>query len=74
MNAEPLIPLPKVRVNEALGPEQLIMLWLIWACGITLGSLAFLLELLAKGSACTWPVSKQGEVINLEMLDDMTRM
>ena len=45
MNAEPLIPLPKVRVNEALGPDQLITLWLIWACGITLGTLMFLLEL-----------------------------
>ena len=45
LNAEPLIPLPKVRDNEALGPDQLITLWLIWACGITLGTLAFLLEL-----------------------------
>ena len=45
LNAEPLIPLPKVRDNEALVPDQLIALWLIWACGITLGTLVFLLEL-----------------------------
>ena len=44
MNAEPLIPLPKVRINEAFGAEQLIMLWLIWASGITLGTLVFLFE------------------------------
>ena len=44
MNAEPLIPLPKVRINEAFSADQLIMLWLIWACGITLGTIVFLFE------------------------------
>ena len=38
LNAEPLIPLPKVRINEAFTVEQLIMLWLIWAIGLILGS------------------------------------
>ena len=50
MNAEPLLPLPKVRNNEALHPDQLIMLWLIWACGIVLGTLLFLAELTASRS------------------------
>ena len=44
LNAEPLLTLPKVRDNEALGPDQLVMLWLIWACGVILGTLAFLVE------------------------------
>ena len=44
-DTEPLIPLPKVRIDEALGADQLIMLWLIWACGVTLGILAFVFEL-----------------------------
>ena len=45
LNAEPLIPVPKVRINEAFTVEQLIMLWLIWASGVTLGTLAFMFEL-----------------------------
>ena len=44
-DTEPLIPLPKVRSDEALGADQLIMLWLIWACGLALGILAFMFEL-----------------------------
>ena len=44
LNAEPFIPLPKVRVNGALVPEQLIMLWWIWAGGMALGMLVFLIE------------------------------
>ena len=43
-DSEPLIPLPKVRNNEAMKAEQLIMLWLIWSGGITLAVLAFLFE------------------------------
>ena len=45
MNAEPLIPLPKKVLNEGLKPIQLLMLFLVWSFGITLGSLAFLAEL-----------------------------
>ena len=71
LNSEPLIPLPKVRVNEALSPEQLIMLWLIWACGIILGILAFFFELIAKVGTCTLPYSREREVIAMEMLDDI---
>ena len=44
-DTEPLIPLPKVRSDEALGADQLIMLWLIWACGLAHGILAFMFEL-----------------------------
>ena len=43
-DSEPLIPLPKVRNNEAMRADQLIMLWLIWSGGITLAVLAFLFE------------------------------
>ena len=46
MNKIPLIPQPKVRVGVALDSTQLIMLWLIWGGGITLGILAFTFELL----------------------------
>ena len=45
MNAEPLIPLPTQRSQEGLGLVQLLMLFLIWAGGITLGISAFLAEL-----------------------------
>ena len=39
------IPLPKLRVNEALQITQLIMLFVLWGFGLTLGSLIFLMEL-----------------------------
>ena len=44
MNKVPFIPLPKVRVGVALEPVQLIMLWMIWGGGITLGMMAFIFE------------------------------
>ena len=44
MNAEPLIPLPKKKPNESLKPVQLLMLFVVWAFGITLGISAFLAE------------------------------
>ena len=46
MNAEPLIPLPKQRPNTGLEPVQLLMLFLLWALGMTLAILAFLAELM----------------------------
>ena len=51
MNAEPLIPLPKQRHNEALKPVQLIMLFLLWGFGLTIGVLAFLVEHAARVKA-----------------------
>ena len=45
MNAEPLIPLPKQIPNVGLKPVQLSMLLLVWAVGIALGVLSFLVEL-----------------------------
>ena len=45
MNEEPLIPLPKQRPNDGLEPVELLMLFLLWAVGITLGIFAFLAEL-----------------------------
>ena len=39
------IPLQKLRNNEALEPTQLIMLFVLWAFGMTLGSLICLMEL-----------------------------
>ena len=51
LNAEPLIPLPKVRVNGALVPEQLIMLWWMWAGGMALGMLVFFIERFPRGKA-----------------------
>ena len=46
MNAKPFIPLPKQRHNEGLKPVQLLMLFLILAFGLTIGVLAFFVELL----------------------------
>ena len=48
MNKVPLIPPPKVRVGVALDPVQLIMLWMIWGGGITLGKMAFIFELIFR--------------------------
>ena len=45
MNAEPLIPLPKQIPNASLESVQLLMLFLLWAVGMALGILAFLVEL-----------------------------
>ena len=46
MNREAIAQLPKkTSSNEPLYLVQLIMLWLIWASGMLLGSLAFLAEL-----------------------------
>ena len=48
MNKETLISLPKKSSsNEPLTLTQLIMLWMIWVCGMTAGMLAFLVELKA---------------------------
>ena len=47
MNGEPFIPLPKQRHNEPLTIVQLMMLWLMWACGMAAGIIAFLVELKA---------------------------
>ena len=47
MNGEPFIPLPKQRHNKPLMPVQLLMLWLMWACGVTAGLIVFLVELKA---------------------------
>ena len=44
MNKIPLIPLPKQSEDEPLKPIQLVMLWLIWASGILLSLVAFLIE------------------------------
>ena len=62
LNAEALLPLPKVRYNEPLGPDQLIMLWLIWACGIALGTLLFLAELTASRSGGRRKGEREGRV------------
>ena len=46
MNREAIAQLPKkTSSNEPLYLVQLIMLWLIWASGMMLGTLAFLVEL-----------------------------
>ena len=46
MNAEPLIPQPIQRPHAGLEPVQLLMLFLLWAVGMTLGILAFFAELM----------------------------
>ena len=46
LNAKPFIPLPKQRLNEALKPVQLMMVFLLLAFGIALGILAFMVELM----------------------------
>ena len=46
MNREAIAQLPrKTSSNEPLTLVQLIMLWLIWASGMAVGTLAFLVEL-----------------------------
>ena len=46
MNREAIAQLPKkTSSNEPLNLVQLIMLWLIWASGMAVGTLAFLVEL-----------------------------
>ena len=45
MNKEAIAQLPKkTSGNEPLNMVQLIMLWLIWASGMSVGTLAFLAE------------------------------
>ena len=46
MDAEFLIPLPKKRPNSGLEPIQLLMLFLLWVLGITIGTLTLLAELM----------------------------
>ena len=59
MNREAIAQLPKkTSSNEPLNMVQLIMLWLIWASGMALGTLAFLAELkfgsLSKERRVAW--------------------
>ena len=59
MNREAIAQLPKkTSSNEPLYLVQLIMLWLIWASGMALGTLAFLAELkfgsLSKERRVAW--------------------
>ena len=46
MEAEPYIPLPKQNVNQPLVFNQLLMLWIIWAGGLTAALFAFFGELI----------------------------
>ena len=39
------VPLPRLRVNEAIEPVHLFMLFVMWFSGITVGSIGFLIEL-----------------------------
>ena len=61
MNAEPLIPLPKQRHNEALKPVQLIMLFLLWGFGLTIGVFVFTVERAAGVKAIQQKGQKDGE-------------
>ena len=61
MNREAIAQLPKkTSSNEPLYLVQLIMLWLIWASGMSVGTLAFLVELkfgsqgMGKGRSVAW--------------------
>ena len=50
MNRLPLFPLPKQRAaDSSLMMVQLIMLWLLWAVGVTIAVLTFLVELMTGG-------------------------
>ena len=44
MNKIPLIPLPQQSIDEPLKPSQLSMIWFIWAAGIILALIAFMME------------------------------
>ena len=51
LNAEPSIPLPKKSPIDGLTFAQLNMLWLMWASGLTLSVLAFLVECMTGSKA-----------------------
>ena len=50
--------------DEPLTPVQLIMLWLIWGSGMTVGTMAFLVELKAgsRTSQGEWARERQHNV------------
>ena len=49
MTRQPLHPLPRQREGEGLKPIQLVMLWIVWAIGLTIALLTFLFELVTRG-------------------------
>ena len=46
MTRQPLDPLPRQSEGEALTALQLVMLWILWAGGLTIAMLSFLSELM----------------------------
>ena len=49
MTRQHLYPLPRQRESEGLNILQLVMLWIVWAVGLTISLLSFLVELATGG-------------------------
>ena len=68
MTRQRLYPLPRQRETEGLNLIQLVMLWIVWAGGLTIAVLSFLVELVTRGK-----VERLNDVVVMKNQNEVPR-